>query len=215
VANDNPANWFVETTSYNGIDFGTPGAPSASLPLTASTASTSTAPALSSSELEATAQAALTLWRLPDTVTFALADLGDGELAVTQGNTIYVDRDAAGYGWFVDATPFNDAEFRARAGSAAGKMDLLTVLMHELGHVAGLDHASGLPLMQEQLDPGVRYTLESAPRAPARPAPVVDWDGGSDAAFGRRGWPLMAQHQAGSEFADLLQRLNRGKGRIA
>ena len=55
---------------------------------------------------------------------------------------------AAGYGWFVDETPGDDTEYAqgaqawqlaAVAGSpAAGRLDLLTVLCHELGHMLGL-----------------------------------------------------------------------------
>ena len=32
-------------------------------------------------------------------------------LGETVGNTILIDRDAAGYGWFVDPTPADDVEF--------------------------------------------------------------------------------------------------------
>ena len=42
----------------------------------------------------------------------ALADLPGGELGQEVAGTVYVDRDAAGLGWFVDATPGDDAEFR-------------------------------------------------------------------------------------------------------
>src|SRR5205814_141731 len=78
------------------------------------------------------------------------------------------DADAAGYGWFVDPTPADDSEFAvptafglgAGAGSpAAGRMDLLTVVMHELGHVIGLDsHSGGDPadLMAAYLGTGDR-----------------------------------------------------------
>jgi hypothetical protein len=76
-------------------------------------------------------------------VTAVVADLPDGYLgaAPLYGNTIYVDVTAAGYGWFVDPTPADDSEFGLGAadGTAAGRMDLLTVVMHELGHVLGLD----------------------------------------------------------------------------
>jgi Bacterial Ig domain len=59
--------------------------------------------------------------------------------------SITLDIDAAGHGWFIDATPFDNREFLptsnpgqwiARPGSAAeGKMDMLSVLLHEYGHV--------------------------------------------------------------------------------
>jgi hypothetical protein len=82
--------------------------------------------------------------------TAQVADLPEGYLGAAEmsGDTITIDLDAAGYGWFVDATPGDDAEFTAvtagglGAGAdspAGGRMDLLTVVMHELGHVIGLD----------------------------------------------------------------------------
>ena len=40
-----------------------------------------------------------------DGVAVAIADLADGVLASTWGTDIIVDDDAAGWGWFVDATP--------------------------------------------------------------------------------------------------------------
>ncbi len=63
-------------------------------------------------------------------------------LAFPAENRVLLDADAAGYGWFVDPTPSQSEEFdaalRALAGGpAAGRMDLWTVLRHELGHLAG------------------------------------------------------------------------------
>lgn len=65
-----------------------------------------------------------------------------------------LDRDAAGHGWFVDGTPAENEEFRrqrgqeglaARAGSLAeGRMDLLTVVSHEVGHLLGFAHVDNL-----------------------------------------------------------------------
>ncbi|MEC4890008.1 MAG: hypothetical protein RI101_08095 [Nitrospira sp.] len=43
--------------------------------------------------------------------TITIADLADGYLALTSGTTITLDTDAAGYGWFVDPTPFTSEEF--------------------------------------------------------------------------------------------------------
>jgi hypothetical protein len=41
-------------------------------------------------------------------------------------------------------------------------MDLVTVLTHEIGHVLGFDHGDSgkYAVMQENLDPGVRYLLD-------------------------------------------------------
>jgi VCBS repeat-containing protein len=82
--------------------------------------------------------------------------------------SITLDLDAAGHGWFIDSTPFDNSEFLptsnpgewiAKPGSAAeGKMDTLSVLLHEYGHVLGLDHsADAHALMGEALKPGVRH----------------------------------------------------------
>ena len=55
-----------------------------------------------------------------------------------------LDDDAGGYGWFIDQTPDNASEFSAGSaahlltadpnGAAAGHVDLLSVIAHELGH---------------------------------------------------------------------------------
>ena len=47
-------------------------------------------------------------------------------------------------------------------GPAAAKIDLLSALMHELGHVAGLDHDTLDDLMADTLAPGIRRTVTSA-----------------------------------------------------
>jgi hypothetical protein len=108
---------------------------------------------------------------VPD-VNVSIADLAGGAVGQTTANTVTLDTDAAGYGWFVDATPHNNEEFIrtsnpnewvAKPGSAAeGKMDMLTVLLHEYGHVLGVNHdADGHDLMSESLKPGVRRTLSA------------------------------------------------------
>lgn len=61
---------------------------------------------------------------------------------------------ATGRGWFVDWSPWDDDEFlRSRArdelqarrgGAADDHADLLTTVMHELGHELGLPDVSGL-----------------------------------------------------------------------
>jgi CSLREA domain-containing protein/uncharacterized repeat protein (TIGR01451 family) len=80
---------------------------------------------------------------------FELGDLTGSYLGEAGGNRIVVDRDAGGRGWFVDATPMDDLEFGERTSatrsytnqftSAAGRIDLLTAIEHEIGHKLGLD----------------------------------------------------------------------------
>ncbi|HZY83797.1 MAG TPA: hypothetical protein VFE78_03135, partial [Gemmataceae bacterium] len=77
---------------------------------------------------------------------FAVGDLPPGVLGLADvaARRVRLSADAAGRGWFVDPTPGQDEEFAAGSplvalpGSpAAGKEDLLTAVLHEMGHLAG------------------------------------------------------------------------------
>jgi VCBS repeat-containing protein len=82
-------------------------------------------------------------------VTFDVADLSTLYVGSSTAGHVTLDLDAAGNGWFVDPTPGDDTEFGHAAGSThlvtdpteapAGHMDLLTTVMHEMGHQIGLD----------------------------------------------------------------------------
>ncbi|WP_020680160.1 DUF4347 domain-containing protein [Marinobacterium rhizophilum] len=105
---------------------------------------------------------------LLDALQVEVVSLDGAVLAQVEGTTIYLDSNAAGWGWFVDPTAGADEEFRAMAdGSlqawaqtdAFAHMDLLTVLSHEIGHVLGYAHTTGgrgASLMDETLAAGVR-----------------------------------------------------------
>jgi hypothetical protein len=87
-----------------------------------------------------------------------VADLGSAMLGQAAGNTITLDDNAAGWGWFIDATPKDDSEFTARGDQGElNHMDLLSAVMHELGHILGLEHDDG-GVMAETLAAGVRRT---------------------------------------------------------
>jgi hypothetical protein len=110
-------------------------------------------------------------------VDFQIVDFAGLTLGITEQNTIYIDADAAGYGWFVDQTPSDDVEFGQADSVAAGRVDLLTVVMHELGHVLGYRDIAGAidNLMSEDLAMGVRYLPADLPFAtmPSSPASTL------------------------------------------
>lgn len=87
-----------------------------------------------------------------------VANLSGSTLGLASGNTIWFDDNAAGWGWFIDATPDDDFEFTTPGNQGEmNRMDLLTVVMHELGHVLGHNHADD-GVMAETLAAGVRQT---------------------------------------------------------
>jgi hypothetical protein len=82
-------------------------------------------------------------------VWLSVADLGGLALGYTEGRHIWIDRNAAGYGWSI-----GDVE--------AGHMDLTTVVTHELGNLIGItDNDLNFAVMDEDLEPGVRYALDA------------------------------------------------------
>ena len=93
-------------------------------------------------------------------VEFVIADLSPGVLAQSTTDTIYIDDDAAGFGWFVDPTPSDDIEFDdpAFSGDSSDRMDLLSAVMHEMGHIIGFDHQDE-GVLEDALLPGERLQI--------------------------------------------------------
>jgi allophanate hydrolase subunit 2 len=125
--------------------------------------------ALTSEELAAVVRAAIADWAAAgatpaqigqlQAVQFVIADLPAADLGMQAGETVWIDQSAAGHGWYTDVGPVSEAGFTAGSGqrqAVAGRMDLLTVVAHELGHALGLPDTAAPGLMNEWLSPGTR-----------------------------------------------------------
>ncbi len=89
-------------------------------------------------------------------VQVQIVNLGGKTLGMVSGNTIQLDDNASGWGWFIDSTPSDDSEFLGTDNQGAMQsMDLLSVLMHEMGHLLGYDH-NDEGVMAETLAAGTR-----------------------------------------------------------
>jgi hypothetical protein len=96
--------------------------------------------------------------------TLQITQLPSGVLAMTGPGVIWISPDAAGHGWFIDPTPADDVEFTVGMignpsdNAAQNRMDLVSVLAHEMGHIilAMGESAEANDVMTEALPEGVR-----------------------------------------------------------
>jgi hypothetical protein len=138
------------------------------------------APALTAGPLKSAVAAALTrlrsagvgptlLQRLAS-AQYQVGDLPAGTLGLTDvgANRVVLSADAAGHGWLVDRTPLADEAFAAGlappGSPAAGREDLLSVVLHEMAHLAGRPDDASPPgstdLLAEVLPVGQRRTQD-------------------------------------------------------
>jgi Ca2+-binding RTX toxin-like protein len=156
----------------------TPGAPTDGQNLLAHTSGQqpATATDLTTAELGSIIAAAYDRWDAvsPDVdpesalqnVRYQIVDLPGLVLGRFENGVVSIDENAAGFGWFIDATPHLDEEFAtdlgdgvfvADAGSPAyGRYDLLSTVLHELGHAFGYEHDEDGGVMAESLPTGTR-----------------------------------------------------------
>ncbi|QDT43125.1 50S ribosomal protein L24P [Gimesia alba] len=97
-------------------------------------------------------------------IDIQVVDLNGDALGRAAAGTIYIDVNAAGYGWFVDTTPTDHSEFTWSSeltlialpdNEAEGQIDLRSVILHELLHTLGYEHENE-GVMQDSLTPGIR-----------------------------------------------------------
>jgi hypothetical protein len=154
---------------------------------------------LTQSELDSVVAAAIAEWAAAGATasqlaalhaaTFSIADLSGTTIGEESSPAhITIDTDAAGHGWFVDPTPSDNSEFTHAvnnvgtdlytdpSNAAAGHLDLLTTVTHELGHVLGLpdktDATDVNDLMYISLVDGERRVVTSSDVVEASTTPA-------------------------------------------
>jgi hypothetical protein len=142
----------------NGIDIWTspPGDPGAQPLRAGMVVSQGAGDTLSSTQLALVVEQAIGLWSatglsasqvaLLRSTSVVVGDLNaQGYLGLTTPERIVIDDDGVGLGWSTGRDV------------AAGKYDLLSTVLHEMGHVLGHDHDVADDLMHAILQPGERH----------------------------------------------------------
>jgi hypothetical protein len=99
-------------------------------------------------------------------ITVDIGTLSDGMIGLTQGDLITIDSTADGWGWLTKTSLAGNDEFEwtstpgvltAEAGSAAaGEMDLLSTVLHEMGNAMGFPEDTGQDVTGDVLAAGER-----------------------------------------------------------
>ncbi|MFM8266899.1 MAG: hypothetical protein ACKOA2_02655, partial [Ilumatobacteraceae bacterium] len=114
--------------------------------------------ALTAADVTAVRATAASYWPGADLtgVVITITDLPDGRLAREVDGAIELDTTAAGRGWWTNPS--------LTTAVATDRIDLLTVMAHEFGHVLGLEDIPAditpASLMTATLEPGVRRLAE-------------------------------------------------------
>jgi hypothetical protein len=119
-------------------------------------------------------------------ITVDIGTLSDGMIGLTQGDVITIDSTADKWGWFTDTSLAGNSAFgrtstpgvlTAEAGSAAaGEMDLLSTVLHEMGNAMGFPEDTGQDVTGNVLAAGERRlpVLEGVVGA-ASGLPAIAW----------------------------------------
>jgi hypothetical protein len=110
-----------------------------------------------------------------ENVSFRLDNLTGTDLAWSSPGVITINPTAAGFGWFIDPTPGSDSEFAPGTVNtpAQGRMDLLSVVAHEIGLHLGFGEDDGTAVMAQYLPAGVTSTTTSPQTTSPETIPVV------------------------------------------
>jgi hypothetical protein len=108
-----------------------------------------------------------------DKVDVYVSNLPGAYLGVASSTAVWIDQEAAGYGWYVDESVIGPSGLRQGAtdyhqsdsggGSIAARMDLLSVVTHEVGHVLGFGHSDAPDVMGAHLRAGTVLVRASRP----------------------------------------------------
>jgi hypothetical protein len=146
-------------------------------------------------------------------ITVDIGTLSKGMIGLTQGDLITIDSTADGWGWFTDNSLAGNGEFArtsiagvltAEAGSvAAGEMDLLSTVLHEMGNAMGFPEDTGQDVTGDVLAAGERRlpVPEGAPLG----LPAIAW-----APINAADPLLQANSDTPSWTDDFLNNLGRG-----